>query len=134
MQPVRLLTDYVRHIGHPDKLDLEPWPLPSGDGGSIESIDGAPVDYAGRLLYLSEDRRVAVGVERLGPSRLTGTHIGETVYFLKGRVEARPPDEEPYELRAGDFCYFEAGREDVWEIRETYVKLFVFHASEPLPF
>ena len=52
---------------------------------------GEDVDFAVKLLYLSDDRRIAVGVERLGPSRLTGTHIGETLYFLAGRITAVPP-------------------------------------------
>jgi uncharacterized cupin superfamily protein len=134
MHETSLLTNYVLAVGDPDALHLEPWPLPSSEGLSIESLDGGPVDYAGRILHLSEDRRFAVGVERLGPSRLIGVHGGETVYFLRGVIDARPPGEKPYVLRAGDFCYFEPGRPDVWEIRETYVKLFVLRSPEPLPF
>jgi uncharacterized cupin superfamily protein len=98
------------------------------------TIEGENVDYAARFLYLSDDKRVAVGIERLGPSRLIGTHIGETLYFLQGRVTCRPPDGEPYELKAGDFAYFPPGVDDVWDIEETYVKLFVIHSDSPLPF
>ena len=132
MNPGQLLTHYVMSCSDPDALDLEPLPLPKGEWGV--TVEGENVDYAARLLYLSEDKRVAVGVERLGPSVLTGTHSGETLYFLKGRVRCRPPDGEPYELQGGDFCYFPPGVEDVWEIVETYVKLFVLHSEAPLPF
>jgi uncharacterized cupin superfamily protein len=129
-----LLTHYVRQVGDVDPLalDLDPWPLPTGEWGV--TIEGEDVAYAGRFLYLSEDKRVAVGIERLGPSRLTGTHIGETLYFLAGKITCRPPAGEPYTLRAGDFCFFPAGVDDVWDIEETYVKLFVIHSETPLPF
>jgi uncharacterized cupin superfamily protein len=128
----QLLSRYVAEVGDPAALELEPWELPTGEWGV--TVTGENVDYAGRFLYLSDDKRVAVGIERLGPSRLVGTHIGETLYFLRGRVTCRPPGGEPYELKAGDFCYFPPGGEDVWEIEETYVKLFVIHSREPLPF
>ena len=132
VDPQQLLTHYVRNVGDLSQLELEPWELPTGEWGV--TVTGENVEYAGRFLYLSEDRRVAVGIERLGPSLLVGTHIGETLYFLAGRVTCRPPGGEPYELRAGDFCWFPPGVEDVWEIEETYVKLFVIHSEEPLPF
>jgi mannose-6-phosphate isomerase-like protein (cupin superfamily) len=132
VNPQQLLTRYVANVGDLSQLELEPWTLPTGDWGV--TVTGESVEYAGRFLYLSDDRRVAVGIERLGPSLLVGTHIGETLYFLAGRVTCRPPGGEPYELRAGDFCYFPPGVEDVWEIEETYVKLFVIQSEEPLPF
>jgi uncharacterized cupin superfamily protein len=135
MSAGELLSEYILNASDLDALELEPWPLPTGDWGvKVESLDGGEVEYAGRFLYLSDDRRVAVGVERLGPSLLTGTHIGETLYFLAGRVECTPAEGEPYSLAAGDFCHFPPGGEDVWEIKETYVKLFVIHSDEPLPF
>ena len=129
---VQLLTHYVRSIGDVDTLELEPWELPTGEWGV--TVTGKNVEYAGRFLYLSEDKRVAVGIERLGPSLLTGVHAGETLYFLRGSVLCKPPGGEPYRLKAGDFCYFPPGVEDVWEIEETYVKLFVIHSETPLPF
>jgi len=128
----QLLTHYVKQIGDPDALELDPWDLPTGEWGV--TVTGENVEYAGTFLYLSDDKRVAVGIERLGPSLLTGTHIGETLYFLKGSVLCRPQDADPYRLGAGDFCYFPPGIEDVWEIEETYVKLFVIHSEAPLPF
>lgn len=132
MNPSQLLTHYVMSCTDVDALELEPLPLPKGEWGV--TVEGEDVDYAAKLLYLSDDKRVAVGVERLGPSLLTGTHIGETLYFLRGHVRCRPADGDPYELRAGDLCYFPPGVEDIWEIVETYVKLFVIHSDTPLPF
>jgi uncharacterized cupin superfamily protein len=132
VNPHQLLTHYALNAGDLSALELEEWKLPTGEWGV--TVTGENVEYAGRFLYLSEDKRVAVGVERLGPSLLTGTHIGETLYFLQGRVVCRPEGSEPYELKAGDFCFFPAGVNDVWEIVETYVKLFVIHSEEPLPF
>ena len=132
MNPNQLFTHYVQNVADLESLELEPQPLPTGDWGV--TVTGENVDFAVKLLYLSDDRRVAVGVERLGPSRLTGTHIGETLYFLAGRITCRPADAPPYELKAGDFCYFPPGGEDVWDIEETYVKLFVIHSDAPLPF
>ncbi len=132
MNSHQLLSHYVQNVTDTSSLDLEPLPLPKGEWGV--TVEGEDVEYAGRFLYLSDDRRVAVGIERLGPSRLTGTHIGETLYFLEGRVTCRPSLGEPYELKAGDFAYFPPGIDDVWDIEETYVKLFVIHSDTPLPF
>ena len=132
MNQFQLLSRYVQSIPDPSQLELEPWELPRGEWGV--TVTGEDVEYAGRFLYLSDDRRVAVGIERLGPSRLVGTHIGEALYFLQGRIRCQPSVGEPYELAAGDFCYFPPGIDDVWEIEETYVKLFVIHSEEPLPF
>ncbi len=132
MNPQQLLSRYILDVGDPDSLELDPWELPTGEWGV--TVTGDDVEYAGKFLHLSDDKRVAVGIERLGPSLLTGTHIGETLYFLRGRVHCRPDEGEPYRLGAGDFCYFPPGVDDVWEIEETYVKLFVIHSPEPLPF
>ena len=134
MSTQALISHYVRSLAGTDPLEIEldPLPLPQGEWGV--TIEGENVDYAARLVYLSEDKRVAVGIERLGPSRLIGTHIGETLYFLAGRVTCRPPGGEPYELKAGDFGFFPPGVDDVWDIEETYVKLFVIHSETPLPF
>lgn len=132
MSTSELITRYIAQVGDVDALELEPWTLPTGEWGV--TVTGENVEYAGRFLYLSDDKRIAVGIERLGPSLLTGTHIGETLYFLQGSVLCRPVGAEPYRLEAGDFCWFPPGVEDVWEIEETYVKLFVIHSAEPLPF
>jgi uncharacterized cupin superfamily protein len=111
VNPQQLLTHYVVNAGDLSTLELERWELPSGEWGV--TVTGEDVDYAGRFLYLSDDKRVAVGIERLGPSRLVGTHIGETLYFLQGRVTCRTAWRDPYELKAGDFCFFPAGVKDV---------------------
>jgi uncharacterized cupin superfamily protein len=132
MDPQQLLARYVVDVGDLESLELEPWELPTGEWGV--TVTGENVEYAGRFLYLSDDRRVAVGIERLGPSTLVGTHSGETLYFLQGRVSCTPAVGDPYELKAGDFCFFPPGVDDVWEVEETYVKLFVLHSDDPLPF
>src|SRR5262249_31662878 len=53
----------IRQIGDPDTLELEPWELPTGEWGV--TVTGEDVEYAGTFLYLSEDKKVAVGIERL---------------------------------------------------------------------
>jgi uncharacterized cupin superfamily protein len=126
MNPQQLLSHYVLEVGN---VELEPWPLPRGQNGI--TVHGDP-EYSGRYLYRSEDGRTLIGIERLGPCLLTGTHAGETLYFVEGKVKATPPGGEPYELEAGDFCYFPPGVEDVWEIQETYVKLFCVTVPEEL--
>ena len=63
---------------------------------------------------------------------LTGTHAGETLFFLEGRVRCTPPGGEPYTLVKGDFCWFPVGVEDVWEIEETYIKLFSVTVPEEI--
>jgi mannose-6-phosphate isomerase-like protein (cupin superfamily) len=132
MSSQQLLTRYIAEVGDPASLELDPWELPTGEWGV--TVTGENVEYAGKFLYLSVDKRIAVGIERLGPSRLVGTHIGETLYFVQGSVLCHPEGDEAYRLKAGDFCYFPPGVDDVWEIEETYVKLFVIHSPDPLPF
>lgn len=132
MSPTELLTHYLMSCTDVDALGLEPLPLPTGEWGV--TVEGDDVEYAAKMLHLSDDKRVAIGIEKLGPSTLTGTHIGETLYFIQGRVRCNPEGGEPYELKQGDFAYFPPGVNDVWEIQETYVKLFVIHSPTPLPF
>ena len=90
MNPNELFTHYVQNLSDLESLDLEPQPLPSGEWGV--TVIGENVDFAVKMLYLSDDKRIAIGVERLGPSRLIGTHIGETLYFLAGRITCRPAE------------------------------------------
>ena len=97
-----------------ESLELEPLPLPLPTGEWGVTVEGENVEYAAKFLYLSDDKRVAVGIERLGPSKLTGTHVGESLYYLAGRVTCLPVG-GLYELKAG-LCHFPAGVGDVWEI------------------
>ena len=122
----QLLTHLAFNV---EDLELEPWPIPRGENGV--TIHGNP-EFSGRFLHLSDDGRTRIGIERLGPCTLTGTHAGETLYFLEGRVRCTPAGGEPYVLKAGDFCWFPPGVEDVWEIEETYVKLFTVTVPEEL--
>ena len=128
-----LLTQFIRNV---NEIELEPRPLPQGEGGMTIAprTPGEDVLFEQSVVWSSADRREVLLVERLGPSILTGTHAGEVVVLLEGKVTARPPGGEPYEIVPGDVCYFPAGVEDVWEIEETYVKAMYVRAHEPLPF
>jgi uncharacterized cupin superfamily protein len=126
MSAHQLLTHLAFDV---NDVELEPWPIPRGENGV--TIHGDP-EFSGRHLYRSDDGTTLIGIERLGPCTLTGVHAGETIYLLQGRVTAKPPGGDPYTLTAGDFCWFPAGVEDVWEIEETYVKLFVTHVPQGL--
>ena len=116
-----LLSRYVESIGDVDALELDPWELPTGEWGV--TVTGENVEYAGKFLYLSEDKRVAAGIERLGPSLLTGTHSGETLYFLKGSILCKPEGGEPYRLKAGRLLLLPARRRgrlgDRGDVREA---------------
>jgi uncharacterized cupin superfamily protein len=121
-----LLSHLVLNV---DDVTLEPWPIPQGENGV--TIHGTP-EYSGAFLHRSEDGRTLIGIERLGPCTLTGTHAGETLFFLEGLVRCTPEVGEPYTLRKGDFCWFPVGVEDTWVIEETYVKLFSVTVPEHL--
>jgi uncharacterized cupin superfamily protein len=126
MSQDQLLTHLAFNV---NDIEFEPWPIPHGENGV--TIHGEP-EFSGRFLHLSDDGRTRIGIERLGPCTLTGVHAGETLYFLEGRVRCTPRGGESYMLGAGDFCWFPAGVEDVWEIEETYVKLFCVTIPEGL--
>ena len=120
----QLLTHYVQSIGDVDALELDPWELPTGEWGV--TVTGENVEYAGKFLYLSEDKRVAVGIERLGPSRPHGTHrralLPEGQHPLQAAGRA-------YRLKAGDYCYFPPASR--LGDRETYVKPRTAAADRP---
>ena len=55
MNPNELFTHYVQNVADLESLDLEPQPLPTGEWGV--TVTGENVDFAVKLLYLSDDRR-----------------------------------------------------------------------------
>ena len=98
------------------------------------TVTGENVEYAGRFLYLSDDQRVAVGDRAARPVDARRHPQRRDALFPAGPRELHAGGRRPYELKAGDFCFFPPGVDDVWEVEETYVKLFVLHSDDPLPF
>jgi uncharacterized cupin superfamily protein len=96
-------------------------------------IEGDP-ELAMRVLWVSEDRETAVGVERCTPGKIIGVHVNEAYYIVKGRITAKRPDGTEYEIKGGDFVTYGEGQAEEWTVHETYVKCFLYNASRPLPY
>jgi uncharacterized cupin superfamily protein len=96
-------------------------------------IEGRP-ELAMRVVWVSEDRRTAVLIERCGPCKVIGKHFTEVFYLVKGGWTAKRPDGTEYEIKAGDFACYAEGQAEEATVRETFVKCSMYHASRPLPY
>jgi uncharacterized cupin superfamily protein len=96
-------------------------------------IEGRP-EMAARVVWVSDDRRSAVLVERMGPCKVIGHHQTEVFYLLEGRWTARRPDGTEYEVKGGDFVCFVEGQEEEVTVHETFTKCAFYHSSRPLPY
>lgn len=96
-------------------------------------IIGDP-ELALRVVWMSDDRRTAVMIEKCGPCRIVGRHSTEVFYLLKGHWTGTGPDGTRYEARAGDFICFADGQVDDATVHETIVKCSMYHSAQPLPF
>lgn len=128
-------TAFDGAIAHLSDIDLVP--IDIGDYPPEEEvgfrIEGDP-EIAARVLWVSDDRRQAIGVERCGPGKIIGIHNNESHYFVQGRVTATRPDGSQYEITAGDYVAYGEGQHEEWEVHETYIKCFNMRSSKPLPF
>jgi uncharacterized cupin superfamily protein len=96
-------------------------------------IEGRP-QLAVRVLWVSEDRRTAVLIEKCGPCRIIGRHFTEVFYFLTGRCTFRRPDGTEYEVKGGDFACYAEGQAEEATVHETFIKCSMYHSSRPLPY
>ena len=115
-------------------LELDPWPLMDPAVEGMEIVDGSEPERLGRVLWKSADEKQLLLVEELDPCTFVGTHGGEAIYMIKGRVRGTPPEGAAYELGPGDLAWFEAGCPDTWEVVERYRKLLWVSADRPLPY
>lgn len=113
-------------------VELEPWPLPTWEEHKMR-LEGEP-EYAGRILWKSDDGCEVLGIERCGPCKISGWHPGETLFFLEGYIVGRPAAGEQYEIRGGDIVRYPVGMYDEWTIEETSVKIFLLKSDTPLPY
>lgn len=111
-------------------MDIDDFPPEEVVGFRIE---GRP-EMAARVFWMSEDKRSAVMVERLGPCKVIGRHTNDVFYLMEGRWTAKRPDGTEYEVKAGDFaCYAEGQREEC-TVHETFTKCAFYNSSQPLPY
>lgn len=96
-------------------------------------VEGEP-EIALRVVWMSEDRRTAVLIEKCGPCKVVGTHFTEVFYIIRGRCTAKRPDGTTYQIKAGDFVCYAEGQSEEWIVHETLVKCSMYHASRPLPY
>lgn len=96
-------------------------------------IIGDP-EMAMRVIWMSDDRRSAMMIERCGPCTIVGRHFNDVFYLLRGRWTGKRPDGTSYEARAGDFLCFSEGDLDEAVVHETFLKCSFYHSARPLPF
>lgn len=117
---------------NPAEVELEPWPLPTMETEGME-IDGEP-GRRGKVLWRSDDRKSVLLIEELEPCTFRGTHGGEVVYLIEGKVTAKPKDQPEYEMGPGYLGRYEAGLWDEWVVEETYRKFLYVEADRELPY
>lgn len=114
------------------EVGLEPMALRLGP--DIETME-----FEGKVLWQSDDRRRVIGVESITPEqnlaapadppRLT---FSQYDYFIAGRVTIDSEGQPPLEVKAGDIIISPAGVKTTWTIHETMVKLFMTFADDPI--
>jgi uncharacterized cupin superfamily protein len=114
-------------------IDLASLPPEEETGFRVEATEGTP-ELSARVLWVSDDRRTAVGVERLTPCKVIGVHVNEAYYIVEGRITALRSDGSEYEIKAGDFVTYAEGQQDTWTVHETFLKCFFYSSSRPLPY
>lgn len=113
-------------------VEVDPADLPPEEVSGFR-IEGSP-KIEMRVVWVSEDRRSAATVERVGPCKVVGTHGNEVFYILEGGWTATRPDGSSYELKAGDFaCYSEGQREEAVS-NDGFLKVAFYNSSKPLPY
>jgi hypothetical protein len=116
-------------LTHPLDVELEAWPLPAASSGV--TVDGDPL-FEGRILWVSDDGRRVVGIQRCGPCVMRGTHVDELSYFLEGSLTIESVGGEAFEVVAGAACVFPKGLETIWTVHDTFRKLFHLTGDDDL--
>jgi uncharacterized protein len=106
---------------------LEPWPL---DPSQI--LEGTP-EASGKILWRSDDDRLAVGIWCCTPGSFSWTHVDETLIVIEGRVTVEREDGAGViELRPGVVAFFEEGLRTRWRVHETVRKGFHLHSANAI--
>lgn len=97
---------------------------------AIRAISGDPVVH-GKILYVSEDRKVTHGVWESTPGVFEMTfQQDDSGYVLSGRAVAVLEDGTRLDLNAGALYTFKAGSRARLEITATWRKLFFNYYAE----
>lgn len=111
----------------PDAV-LDSWPIPAE-----QILEGAP-QASGRLLWKSDDSKLANGIWECTPGRFTWVHADETACLVEGKATITPEGGKPFEFRPGDVAFFAEGTKTEWLVEETVRKAFHLHSAAGLPF
>lgn len=121
-------------------FDLVPVPLdalpPEEELGF--RLEGDP-ELAMRVVWVSDDKRKAVTIERCGPGRLIACEAENAsyfnlFYFIEGRTTQTRTDGTTDEWKAGDFICFTEGQYEDSTIHEAFLKCAFYSSAEPLPY
>jgi uncharacterized protein len=106
---------------------LESWPL---DPSQI--LEGSP-EARGKVLWKSDDGRLAVGIWSCTPGSFSWRHVDETLIVIEGSVTIERDDGGGVvELRPGVIAFFEEGLRTQWHVHETVRKGFHLHSVDPI--
>jgi uncharacterized cupin superfamily protein len=116
-------------------VDLETLPPPEVIGFRLEGDPKVEM----RVLWMSDDKRKAVAIERCSPGRLIvcdppNTTYFNLFYFMEGHCTQVRTDGTTDEWSAGNVVCFTEGQYAESTIHETFLKCAYYSSSDPLPY
>ena len=116
-------------INQGSAVELTDSPLPEED-----ILEGSPKPRIW-INAQSSDKKVTQGVWDCTAGRFNSVYVwDEFLMVLEGEATITPENEDPFTLRAGDFCYFPLGLKVVWQVDNYIKKTFTLRTPEPMEF
>ena len=115
---------------HSEGGELEAWePFDELDYAAV--IAGDP-RQSGRLDVGTAESPTQVGIWECTPGTMSWTGQGDETYIvLAGRARITDPAGRRYEVGPGDTVFTPKGDTEIWEVTETFRKIFCLHNVEP---
>ncbi len=107
---------------------LAPWPpFPDKD-----VISGNPNGHRGVVLYRDPTRRYSVGVWECPPAKFIEPYSGtEFAHVIAGRATlTNEKTGDAVKLKAGDHFVIAFGSKIIWEVHETFRKIYTIYEEE----
>ena len=108
-------------------VELDDWTLPD------EAITGGNPVAKGKLLWQSDDKRLANGVWSCERGSFNWEYTwDETIYFIEGEAVITDQDGVSVTCRAGDLFFVPIGTTTQWEVVAPVRKVFHFRSDDPV--